>query len=627
MSTDILFLSATVITGDESAQPFVADVLVSNGLISKIASPGSIANTTARTIDVKGCVLSPGFIDMHAHSDLYLLTHPEHEAKITQGCTLDPGSPSLTLPPQYDPHTHIHLRSCCAEARSGQPESLFLGALVSGFGTEVVGQDGISYSPIRNATQLLAIREQIAGWNGNPSDDECRTTLQGVGMFEWETVGEYLDCLERNKTATNVAMLVPQGNLRLLACGPCDTQASPEEIQDQIKLLRESMDQGAVGMSRWVTSIVLWWDIYPLQQYGRLIYFDSGLTYTPGMYASTSELAALCGVLAAEYPGAFYAPHHRSYGFQAIESYDEMLGLGQSTGCPIHLTHATLNFSENKGKAPVLISMIDKSLAQGVDVSLDTYPYLPGCTTLASLLPGWASSGGPAETLKRLEDAETREKIRIAVEVKGCDGGHGIPTNWDEIQIGTALEPSIASYSGRRVSEVARSQNRTPIEIFFEILQKDKLSTSSLMHVGNEENVREIMQHRVHMSGSDAILHGKSLHPRAYGTFPRYLAHYSRDLGLIPLPEMIAHLTSRPAKRLSVYPHRGLIAEGSAADIVVFDPETVKDLATFEEPKVPCQGIRFVLVNGQVALDEGKMTGARGGKTLRRDKDGKVKAK
>lgn len=167
--------------------------------------------------------------------------------------------------------------------------------------------------------------------------------------------------------------------------------------------------------------------------------------------------------------------------------------------------------------------MIDKSLDKGIDVTLDTYPYLPGCTTLAALLPSWASSGGPSETLKRLEDEATREKIRIAVEVTGCDGGHGIPTNWDEIQVGATSEPSLSSYSGRMVGEIARSLGKPASEVFFELLRKDKLATSIIMHVGNEENVRQIMQHRVHMAGSDAILHGKTLHPRAYGTFPRYL--------------------------------------------------------------------------------------------------------
>ncbi|KAG8407016.1 hypothetical protein J3458_020513 [Metarhizium acridum] len=552
IAADILFSSPTVVTGEESATPFIADVLVSHGLIAQMGEPGSIDAPLARVIEAKGLVLSPGFIDMHAHSDLYLLTHPEHEAKISQGCT-----------------------------------------------TEVVGQDGISYAPVCNTSQLQAIREQIAGWNGNPTDEECATLHRGVGMFEWRTVGEYLDCLERNKTATNVAMLVPQGNLRLLTCGPDDRVATPEEIQHQVRLLREAMDQGAVGMS-------------------------SGLTYTPGMYASTSELGVLCKALADEYPGAFYAPHHRSYGFKAIESYAEMLDLGSSTGCPVHLTHATLNFSENRGKAPLLLSMIDEKLSRGVDVTLDTYPYLPGCTTLAALIPSWASSGGPAETLKRLRDPETRERIRVAVEETGCDGGHGIPTNWEEIQIGTTNHPSIASYSGRRISEVASSLRTRPHEIFFEVLVKDRLATSCLMHVGNEPNVRAIMQHRVHMSGSDAILHGKTTHPRAYGTFTRYLGRYARELGLVSLPDMVAHLTSRPAKRLGVYPARGVVRVGSAADLVLFDAARVRDRATFEEPKLTSEGVRYVLVNGVVALDEGELRGVRAGKTLRRRGDGSV---
>ena len=204
-SEDVLFRSPTIVSGSEHSEPYVADVLISNGLISKIAP--SISAPHARQVNAEGCILCPGFIDMHAHSDLYLLTHPDHEPKISQGCT-----------------------------------------------TEVVGQDGISYVPIRDAKQMNAVRKQIAGWNGNPSDEECAAggSLDGVGMFQWHTMGDYLDCLDRNRTATNVAMLVPQGNLRLLACGPYDTPASEEEIRDQVELLREAMSDGAVGMSRWV---------------------------------------------------------------------------------------------------------------------------------------------------------------------------------------------------------------------------------------------------------------------------------------------------------------------------------------------------------------------------------------
>nr|ODO04039.1 D-aminoacylase [Cryptococcus depauperatus CBS 7855] len=546
--SQVLFLSPTVVSGDEEARPFVADVLVAGGLVACIAEPGTLRHTVGkdvRRVEARGYILCPGFIDLHAHSDLYLLTHPAHKAKISQGCT-----------------------------------------------TEVVGQDGISYAPVDTDKQMIAIREQIAGWNGNPEERD----YPGVGLFEWRTVGEYLNCLEKNKTATNVAMLVPQGNLRLLACGPWDAVATPDEIVKQENLLRQAMQEGAVGMS-------------------------SGLTYTPGMYASTSELARLCTVLGKEFPGAFYAPHHRSYGFKALESYGEMLGLGRDTG---YLTHATLNFSENKGKAPLLLSMIDSARSAGCDISLDTYPYLPGCTTLAALLPSWASSGGPAETLKRLRDEISREKIRRMVEETGCDGGHGIPTNWDEIQIGSTSHPDLVAYSGRRVSEVARLRREPPIKVFFDVLLKDKLATSCIMHIGNEENVRTIMCHETHCSGSDAILHGKTLHPRAYGTFPRFLGHYARDVGIMPLPSMIAHLTSRPAKRLGVYPHRGLVAVESAADLVLFDPATIRDRSTYDKPRQTAEGIRFVLVNGNVAVDEGKLTEARGGFVLRRRENGRV---
>lgn len=162
--------------------------------------------------------------------------------------------------------------------------------------------------------------------------------------------------------------------------------------------------------------------------------------------------------------------------------------------------------------------MIDAARSDGCDITLDTYPYLPGCTTLASLLPSWASSGGPADTLERLDDPNLRAKIAYAVEVTGCDGGHGIPTNWDEIQIGETNHPTIQGYAGKRIAEVAREQGVKPIDLFFDILVKDRLATSCLMHIGNEENVQTIMKHETHMSGSDAILHGKSTHPRVSST-------------------------------------------------------------------------------------------------------------
>ncbi|TYJ52110.1 hypothetical protein B9479_007290 [Cryptococcus floricola] len=568
MLPDILFISPTIISGAEDAIPYPADVLISSdtGLIITIAPPFTLScqllfeRSKARErgdkvqevkeIEAEGLVLCPGFIDLHAHSDLYVLTHPDHEAKVSQGCT-----------------------------------------------TEVLGQDGISYSPISSPSQLTAIRSQIAAWNGNPNPADYPEVK---GLFEWKSTGDYLDCLERNGVSVNVCTLVPQGNLRLLACGPWDKIATADEIEQQGQLLRKSMREGAVGMS-------------------------SGLTYTPGMYASTSELSTLCTILAQEFPGSFYAPHHRSYGYKALESYGEMLGLAKDTGCAVHLTHATLNFPENTSKAPLLLSLIDSHRSLGCDITLDTYPYLPGCTTLSSLLPSWASAGGPEETMRRLKDEVCREKIRRQVEIEGCDGGHGIPTDWGVIAIGSTSNPALSHLNGRLISEIARSSSLPPIAVFFDILLQDKLGTSCVMHIGNEENVRMIMAHETHCAGSDAILHGEGLHPRAYGTFPRFLGHYSRDLSLIPLPNMIAHLTSRPAKRLSLFPLRGLIAPGSFADIVVFDPKTIKDKSTFEKPKERAEGVKWVVVGGKVVVGDGEvLKGVRGGKVLRRREGGKV---
>ena len=234
-----------------------------------------------------------------------------------------------------------------------------------GVTTEVIGQDGISYAPIDDAA-LAVIRRQIAGWNGNPSDLD----------FSWRSIAGYLDRLDQGITP-NAAYLVPQGTLRLLAVGADQRPATPAEIKHMQELLAQGMSEGAVGMS-------------------------SGLTYTPGMYADTAELAALCEVVA-EF-GGFYAPHTRSYGAGALEAYAEMIELARTTGCALHLTHATMNFGVNRGRAQEFLDMVDAGIADGCDITLDTYPYLPGSTTLSALLPSWAMSGGPDAALDRLAD-------------------------------------------------------------------------------------------------------------------------------------------------------------------------------------------------------------------------------
>ena len=519
---------------DGSGGPsYRADVALAGGRIAAIRreGDGGPRPDAARVVAADGLALAPGFIDMHAHSDLALLRDPDHSAKAAQGVTL-----------------------------------------------EVLGQDGLSYAPVDDRT-LAEVRRAITGWNGYGDDID----------FDWRSVGEYLDRLDRG-IAVNAAYLIPQGTVRMLAVGWDDREATPQELDRMRQLVAEGLEQGAVGMS-------------------------SGLTYTPGMYAEDAELTELCRVVASY--GGYYCPHHRSYGAGALEAYQEMVELSREAGCPLHLAHATMNFGVNKGRAPELLALLDEALTAGADITLDTYPYTPGCTTLAAMLPSWASEGGPEAILKRLADEETAARIRHDLEVVGSDGCHGVPIEWDTIEISGVSDPGLGDFVGRTVQESADLRGESPWATAHRLLVQDRLGPTILQHVGHEENVRAIMRHRVHTGGSDGILQGAKPHPRAYGTFPQYLGYYVRELGVLSLEECVAHLTSRPAARLRL-PDRGLVREGHRADLVLFDPQTVAAGSTYENPRALPTGIPHVLVDGQFVIEDGRRTDVLAGRAVRR---------
>ncbi|MFE7614407.1 amidohydrolase family protein [Streptomyces sp. NPDC057496] len=533
---DLVIRNAHVVDGTGSPGRR-ADVAIADGRIAGVHPEGAPGPrpTARRTLEADGLALSPGFVDMHAHSDLALLRDPDHSAKAAQGVTL-----------------------------------------------EVLGQDGLSYAPVDDRT-LAEVRRSISGWNGNGDDVD----------FDWRTVGEYLDRLDRGPDgrgiAVNAAYLIPQGTVRMHAMGWEDRPATGAELDRMKELVARGMAEGAVGMS-------------------------SGLTYTPGMYADDAELTELCRVVA-EYDG-YYCPHHRSYGAGALDAYEEMVRLTRNAGCALHLAHATMNFGVNEGRAPELLALLDDALDAGADISLDTYPYTPGCTTLVAMLPSWAGEGGPDAVLARLADDATAERVRHHLEVVGSDGCHGVPIEWDTIEISGVGAPSLADHVGRTVAESARLRGEAPWTTARRLLVEDRLGSTILQHVGHEENVRQIMRHRVHTGGSDGILRGDKPHPRAYGTFPQYLGRYVRELGVLTLEECVAHLTSRPARRLRLT-DRGYVREGYRADLVLFDPATVAAGSTFEEPRTLPAGIPHVLIDGRFVIEDGHRTQALAGRAVR----------
>ena len=530
-----IYRSVTVVDGT-GASRFVADVAVEGARVVAVLREGEEQElelpADAVEIPATGLVLAPGFIDMHAHSELAVLRGASHEAKIRQGVT-----------------------------------------------TEVLGQDGLGYAPLDDATAAI-IPAQIAGWNGLPDD------------VPWRSMDDLLAAIDAVSVA-NAAVLVPQGNLRMMVVGHENRAATAAEIGEMSEILGAAMDAGAFGMS-------------------------SGLTYTPGMYADTAELEALCRIVAER--GGYWAPHTRSYGGAAIDAYREALDIGRRTGCPIHLTHATMNFAPNRGRAAELLALVDAAVDDGVDVTLDTYPYLPGATTLAALLPSrLAESGDLLGTIAALDDAG-REGVRVELEEIGCDGFHGERADWDAIQISGTADPRLSELVGRTVSEIASSSGRRAVDVVLDTILADAGATGILMHIGDEDNVRAIMRHPRHSGGSDGILIGARPHPRGRGTFPRYLGHYVRELGVLTLEEAVRHLSGTPASRLGLDrgdAPRGIIREGATADLVLFDPETIAAGATFESPHGAPLGIVEVLVDGVPVVTDDSVTGSTPGRALR----------
>ena len=498
----------------------------------RIVAVGPEADRKARrTIDAEGMVVSPGFIDMHTHSDLVPLVEPGCPAKVMQGVT-----------------------------------------------TDVIGQDGLSYAPLTDET-LPYFRTTLKALNGDPAGLD----------WDWRSVAEYLDRFDRC-VAVNVAFLAPHGNLRAAVLGLEDRAPSRSELDEMKRLLDRAMREGAFGLS-------------------------TGLTYAPCSFGDAHELTGLCEVVARH--GGYFAPHMRNYGAEMEAAVEEVIGIATTAGVPLHLTHFHASFSTGKGKADLYLERIAAARRAGLDVTLDAYPYLAASTFLAGLLPSWAHEGGPERLLRRLGDPEARSKIRHEMEVSGSDGLQKLPAQWETIVVTDVENERSAGLVGLSFAEIAGRLGKAPFDCFVDLLVEEKLAVSCLLFIGHEENLQKLVRDPALMAGSDGLLIGRRPHPRAWGTFARYLARYTRELGVLSLPECVRKMTSLPARRLGL-PDRGTLRPGMMADLVVFDPDRVQDTATYENPKSYPEGVPYVIVNGQVVKDAGQPTDALPGRALRR---------
>jgi N-acyl-D-amino-acid deacylase len=449
---------------------------------------------------------------------------------------------------------------------------------VQGVTTEVIGQDGLSYAPLTDET-LAFFRTTLRGLNGDPNGLD----------WDWRSTAEYLQRFDR-RVAVNVAMLAPHGNVRAAVVGLEDRAPTRDELDRMKRLLDQAMREGTFGLS-------------------------VGLTYPPCSFASTGELIELCRVVARR--GGYFAPHLRNYGAEMEAAVEEAIEICTQARLPLHLTHFQASFPTGRGKADHYLARIDRARREGLEVTLDAYPYLAASTFMAGLLPGWTQAGGPEKLRHRLTDSRTRERIRREMEVTGSDGMQGFPAPWDAIVVTDTGHQSNSHLVGLDIGAIARQLGKRPFDCFVDLLTEGDLAASCLLFVGHEENLRKFMQDPQFMAGSDGLLVGRRPHPRAWGTFARYLAEYVRESGILTLEECVRKMTSLPAARLGLV-DRGRIQPGMAADLVVFDPDTVQDTATYDNPKSHPQGIPFVIVNGQVVKEDGQSTGALPGRALRR---------
>jgi len=430
--------------------------------------------------------------------------------------------------------------------------------------------------------------------------EESSTMYKHFGILvDWRTLADYLRRLdERTNPAINMAIFVGAGGVRNFVIGEENRQATLPELEQMKKLVAEAMEQGALGLS-------------------------SGLQYTPDRFASTDELVALARV-AASY-GGVYLTHQRSEGNQIFESLKEVFTISEKAQIPAEIWHLKVAYKANWGKMPEVLAEIDAARSHGLDITANQYPYTRASNSLDSCLPLWVHEGGIDKMLSRLNDPLQRERIRKEMEDPtvitwenqwyGSGGGGGV-------SLISVLNKDLKKYEGMNLTEIGKQLGKDPRDVVMDFVIADRGQSSCVNSIMSEDDVRTALRHPFisFCTDSEAVaeegpLSESKSHPRAWGAFPRILGKYVREEKLLTLEDAIRKMTSLPASRVG-FRDRGILRPGMIADVVIFDPNTIKDVATYENPNRYSIGIHYVFVNGQPVAAEGKITSLRPGRVL-----------
>lgn len=461
----------------------------------------------------------------------------------------------------------IHSHSDTTLMKYPQAESRIL----QGITTEIGGNCGMSAAPVS-------------------TDDDKKKELEayiGEMDYDWHTVGEFLEKIQECRPSVNFGTEVGHGTIRIAVMGFENRKASVSEMEKMKAVLREALKDGAFAMS-------------------------SGLIYPPGCYSDLDELAELSKELPA--CGAFYATHMREEGEKVIDSVKEAIEICRKSGAPLEISHhKVINKDGFRKSCITTTALIEEARESGLDVTADQYPYCASSTTMDSNIPEWAFEGGMESLFARLKNPDIRAKL-----LEESNASH--VGRWGDIYVGYVKSQKNQWTVGKSIEEIAKIKKTDPANACFDLVLEERGRIDEINFGMCEDDVEYIMKKPYVMIGSD----GKAVsfdysgkpHPRFFGTFPRVIAHYSRDRKLFSLEAAINKMTAMPAARLGIQ-DRGMIKEGMWADLVLFDLDNLHDNPNFEHPKQPCEGIKRVYVNGVLTAEDGRHTGARAGRVLR----------